>query len=98
MKNRTLIFTAAFIFLASLSVTAQELGDKVQKKVTVDGKQLFKWVNYASIQEYDCNGNKIHEKTAGGYEFWFEYDSNGNKIHEKYSPGSAEYWYEYDSN
>jgi YD repeat-containing protein len=96
MKNRALIFAAAFIFLASLPAVAQDLGEKIYKEVTVEGEQLYKWVEYYSITEYDSNGNEIHYKDSYGYEKWYEYDSNGNEIHYKSSDG-CEWWYEYDS-
>ena len=97
MKNKALIFASAFIFLVFLPVTAQELGDKVQKQVTVDGKQLYKWVIYDYIEEDDENENLVHEKYSSGYERWLKYDSNGNEIHIKDNSG-YEQWYEYDSN
>ena len=96
MKKRTLIFAAAFIFLASLPAVAQELGEKIYKEVTVEGEQLYKWVKYYSITEYDSKGNQIHYKDSNGDEVWWEYDSKGNQIHSKYSDGD-EWWYEYDS-
>ena len=96
MKNRALIFAAAFIFLASLPAAAQELGEKIYKEVTVEGEQLYKWVEYYSITEYDSNGKEIHYKDSDGDEEWYEYDSKGNQIHEKSSSGDEEWW-EYDS-
>lgn len=97
MKKRTLIFAAAFIFLASLPVTAQELGEKIYKEVTVEGEQLYKWVEYSEITEYDLNGKEIHSKDSDGDEWWYESDSKGNEIHSKDSDG-YEWWWEYDSN
>ena len=96
MKKRTLIFAAAFIFLASLHAAAQELGEKIYKEVTVEGEQLYKWVKYYSITEYDSNGKEIHYKNSNGDEEWWEYDSKGNQIHYKSSNG-YEVWQEYDS-
>lgn len=45
--------------------------------------------------DYDSLGNKIHEKYAGGTEFW--YGANRNVIHAKWSDG-REVWYDANGN
>ena len=99
------IFSVVFFILGALAFSAglgertykDEVGERLHKEVTVDGKTLSKWVEVLSISEYDNNENLIHFKDSDGYEYWKEYDSNGNEIHSKYSNGE-EYWYEYDRN
>ena len=103
MKRFT--FLAVFFILGALAFSAglreriykDEVGERLRKEVTVDGKTLSKWVEVLSISEYDSNGNEIHSKYSNGEEYWYEYDRNGNKIHSKDSDGYEE-WYEYDGN
>lgn len=47
-----------------------ELGKKLYKKVTVDGKTVGRWVIFAEINEYDEEGNKIHTIREDGFEEW----------------------------
>ncbi len=96
MKKRSSIFAFAIFLAASLPAAAQNLGDRLYKEVAVDGKTLYRWVDYYSLDEYDSKGNEIHYKSSSGYEKWYEYDSRGNQIHYKSSSGYEE-WYEYDS-
>ena len=99
------IFSVVFFILGALAFSAglgertykDEVGERLHKEVTVDGKTLSKWVEVLSISEYDNNGNLIHYKNSDVVEYWKEYDSNGNLIHSKYSY-SWEEWSEYDSN
>lgn len=99
------IFSAVFFILGALAFSAglreriykDEVGERLRKEVTVDGKTLSKLVEVYSVIEYDRNGNLIHYKNSNGYEYWKEYDSNGNLIHYKNSDGKEE-WNEYDSN
>ena len=100
MKRFT--FLAVFFILGTLAFSAEvgektykdEVGERLHKEVTVNGKTLSKWVEVLSISEYDSNGNEIHSKTKYGNEYWDEYDSNGNQIHYKDNSGE-EYWHEY---
>ena len=103
MKRFT--FLAVFFILGALAFSAglreriykDEVGERLRKEVTVDGKTLSKLVEVYSVIEYDSNGNLIHSKYSNGEEYWYEYDRNGNEIHYKTSNGKEE-WYEYDSN
>ena len=99
------IFSVVFFILGALAFSAglreriykDEVGERLHKEVTVDGKTLSKLVEVYSVIEYDSNGNEIHSKYSNGEEYWYEYDRNGNKIHSKDNKGYEE-WYEYDSN
>ena len=91
MKRFT--FLAVFFILATLAFSA-EVGERIYKEVTANGKMLSKLVVVYSITEYDKNGNLIHFKNSLGGEEWREYDSNGNLIHYKDSNGYEE-WAEY---
>ena len=98
------IFLAVFFILGALAFSAglgertykDEVGERLHKEVTVDGKTLSKLVEVYSVIEYDSNGNLIHSKDNDGGEYWHEYDGNGNEIHFKENDG-YEYWCEYDS-
>ena len=100
MKRFT--FLAVFFILGAPAFSAglgertykDEVGERLHKEVTVDGKTLSKLVEVYSVIEYDRNGNEIHSKYSNGREVWYEYDSNGNEIHYKNSDGKEE-WYEY---
>ena len=100
MKRFT--FLAVFFILGALAFSAglreriykDEVGERLRKEVTVDGKTLSKLVEVYSVIEYDSNGNLIHSKDSDGDEKWYEYDSNGNQIHYKDNDGE-EYWHEY---
>ena len=99
------IFSVVFFILGALAFSAglgertykDEVGERLHKEVTVNGKTLSKLVEVYSVIEYDRNGNEIHSKYSNGKEYWYEYDRNGNKIHSKDSDGYEE-WYEYDGN
>ncbi|MBQ7367653.1 MAG: RHS repeat protein, partial [Spirochaetaceae bacterium] len=103
MKRFT--FLAVFFILGALAFSAglgertykDEVGERLHKEATVDGKTLSKLVEVYSVIEYDRNGNLIHSKYSNGEEYWYEYDRNGNEIHSKDSDG-GEYWHEYDGN
>ena len=53
MKPRVPVFAFAILLTASLPAAAQNLGDRCYKEVTVDGKTLYRWVDYDSLDEYD---------------------------------------------
>ncbi len=74
----------------------ENLGEKVCKELSVNGKKISRELEVFGIEEYDGNGNLIHLKYSNGQEKWNEYDDKGNKIHYKDSSGSEE-WYEYDN-
>ncbi len=74
----------------------ENLGEKVCKELSVNGKKVSLELEVFGIEEYDSKGNMIHSKDSYGDEYWYEYDSKGNKIHSKDSDGD-EWWYEYDS-
>ncbi|MBO7136604.1 MAG: hypothetical protein J6V73_08280, partial [Spirochaetaceae bacterium] len=96
MKLKVYIAFVAAVFVA-VPLCAQELGDKIQKELTVNGEKVTRMVKYTGFAEHDSNGKQIHFKRSDGFEKWTEYDSNGNKIHSKRSDG-YEFWYEYDEN
>ncbi|MBO4759196.1 MAG: hypothetical protein J5505_03970, partial [Spirochaetaceae bacterium] len=95
MKLKVCIAFVAAVFVA-VPLCAQELGDKIQKELTVNGEKVTRMVKYTGFAEYDSNGKQIHFKRSDGFEKWTEYDSNGNKIHYKDSNGKED-WSEYDS-
>ena len=90
------VMMIAVFALLSVCDFAQTVGEKVYKEVSVNGEMVSKWLEVASITEYDNKGNEIHSKNSDGFEEWYEYDSSGNKIHYKDTYG-VEKWYEYDS-
>ena len=94
MKNNKII---CFILLCVFSsiLCAQEVGEKVYKKVESNGRIVEKWVLYYSYTEYDVNGNVIHEKETYGGDTSYEYNEKGQLIHQK-GPFNNEYWYKYD--
>jgi len=81
--------------------------DKEYIEVEIDGETVGKWMELASIDEYDSKGNKVRTKTYGVYsyyEFCYEYNAKGQQTHYIYSKGSQqtgesyknETWYTYD--
>ena len=82
--------------------------DKEYIEVEIDGETVGKWMELASIDEYDSKGNKVRTKTYGDYsyyEFCYEYNAKGQQTHYIYSKGSQhtgesyknETWYKYNS-
>ena len=75
------IFSVVFFILGALAFSAglgertykDEVGERLHKEVTVDGKTLSKLVEVYSVIEYDSNENWIHYKASNGEEYWYEY-------------------------
>lgn len=86
----------SLLIIAALH-TPLSAADKEYIEVEIDGETVGKWLELASIDEYDSTGNKIHAKNSAGDEEWYEYNSKGEMIHCKKSSG-FEYWYEFDNN
>ena len=106
-KIRKFLSLALFIFFSSVVQIPLFAGEKVYIQIRIDGEEIGKWVELASIHEYDSKGNLLHTKTYGDYsyyEFIYEYDSKGMLIHTIYIKGSqqdgdeykSDTWYHYD--
>ena len=83
-KIRKFLSLALFIFFSSVVQIPLFAGEKVYIQIRIDGEEIGKWVELASIHEYDSKGNLLHTKTYGDYsyyEFIYEYDSKGMLIH-----------------
>ena len=91
----TNIILFMLLYAFSSIIFAQEVGEKVYKKVESNGKIVEKWVLYYSYTEYDVNGNVVLEKETYGGDTFYEYNEKGQLIHQK-GPYSNEYWYKYD--
>ena len=97
MKFTKKIIGAVLLSVIGFTLFAEEIKEKAYLEVEIDGKIQGKWCDFYGLDEYDRNGNLIHEKSSYGYEFWYEYDKNGKKVHTKNSAGD-EWWLEYDKN
>ena len=97
--NRSKPKIAFFILtLATLTalISAQEIGEKFLKEVTVNGDTVNTWVKLESFTEYDIRGNTIYSYSSmWDIERWYIYDANGNMIHARDS-NNFETWYEYN--
>ena len=104
-----------FIGLCALSsVSAQKIGEKVYKELSINGESVGKWCEYISLDEFDESGRKTHTKgaftdTTFSYDEngklvsdsagdVYKYDSHGNNIYFKNPSRGFEIYYEYDSN
>lgn len=72
----------------------EKLGEKVYKKVTVDGKTISKWVVFEEMTEYNEYGKPLCYGDSDGTEWWYDHDENGNEIHFK-NNHNREWWFEY---
>ena len=95
MKKLAVISLVLVMFASSVS--AQEIGEKFLKEVTVNGKKVERWVKLDNYLEYNNNGDTTYWKRSDGCEFWYEYDEKNNIIYSKDSSDREE-WYEYDKN
>ena len=96
----------SLLIIAALH-TPLSAADKEYIEVEIDGETVGKWLELASIDEYDSTGNKVRTKIYGDYsyyEFCYEYNAKGQQTHYIYSKGSQqtgesyknETWYTYD--
>ena len=58
MKLKSAFFV--LLVMMSLPVCAQNIGDRLYKKVSVDGKSAYRWVDVFAIEEFDQNGNETY--------------------------------------
>lgn len=86
-------------FLFPKLLTAQELGSKVYKEISYNGKEIEGWMIFFGFNEYDEKGNLFHEKLHTGKEELHEYDSMGHIIYDFYKDVDSckTSSYEYDS-
>jgi hypothetical protein len=106
IKIRKFLSFAIFLLLYSIVTASLFAGEKVYIEIKIDGEEIGKWVELASIDEYDSKGNLLHTKVYGDYsqyEFIYEYDSKGkliNTIYIKPQQNGDLYksntWYRYD--
>lgn len=76
-----------------------KLGEKVNKKVMIGGRAVFRQLCCSCVLEFNTEGKIIRGKRSGGFEQWYEYDENGNAVHWKTNTGSqARYEYDGDGN
>ena len=107
MKRLHFFNLALSLFIIGLLSNPLNAADKEYIEVKIDGEIVGKWMELASIDEYDSAGNTVRTKTYGDYsyyEFRYEYNAKGQKIHYIYSKGHQqtgesyknETWYTYD--
>lgn len=106
IKIQKFLSFAIFIFLSSIVTASLFAGEKVYLEIKIDGEEIGKWVELASIDEYDSKGNLLHTKVYGDYsqyEFIYEYDSKGKLINTIYIKPQqngdlykSKIWYRYD--
>lgn len=91
---KKLVFCFVFL-LCSFYIFAQNIGDKVYKEVTVDGKRVNKWLELCSEKKYNENGLLITDGRN-----YYEYDDKNNIVYyyEGYSLDYIKEWHKYDSN
>ena len=53
---RKFLSLAIFIFLSSIVIASLFAGEKVYLEIKIDGEEIGKWVELASIDEYDSKG------------------------------------------
>ena len=76
-----------------ISLSGLELGDKIYKDVTINGKKASRLVRYEYFYEMNPEGKQIHYKNINGNEIWDEYDLKGNLIWRE-GTVDLEKWYE----
>lgn len=93
MKNLIVFF---IVLCALSSVSAQKVGEKVYKEVSLGGKETAKWFELYDLSEYDNNGNLVYYE-RGESKVWREYDNMGNEILFKNNKGEVmRDYYQYD--
>ena len=93
MKFSKRCIALIIVSMSFASIFAQELGDKIYKDVTINGKGTSRLVKYEYFYEMNPEGKQIHYKDINGDEIWDEYDLKGNLIWRKGTVDS-ERWYE----
>jgi len=89
---RKYLFLIIIFFLSNITIQAQA----IYKEFVINDVKMNFWVKLYKLEEFDINGNLIHEKYKDD-ETWYKYDINCNLINRKESYGYNE-WYEYDTN
>ena len=95
------------LLIIALVPTPLSAGDKEYTEIEIDGEMVDKWMELASINEYDSTGNRVRTITYGDYsyyEFRYEYNAKGQLIHDIYSKGhqrngesyKSETWHTYN--
>ena len=93
MKNLIVFF---IVLCALSSVSAQKVGEKVYKEVSLGGKETAKWFELYDLSEYDNNGNLVYCE-RGSSKVWREYDNMGNETLFKNNKGEVvRDYYQYD--
>ncbi len=88
------IISIIFLFSILLSCSAEELGERIYKEITLNGEKYYKWLTYSQYTEFDEKGIKVLEKDKDHISCIHEYNSQGFLIHSKFY--IFEDWYEYD--
>ena len=72
-------------------------GDKEYIEIEIDGETVGKWMEFASLSEYNSDG-KISYTRYSDYELRYEYDKYGNNTHTIFSKNGevSHSWYKYD--
>lgn len=112
MKIKKIIFASIFSTFLSLSLYAQNIGDRIYKELLIDGKTVYKWCDISSIKQFSETGKiklekNDHKTIMYTYDendrlisdtegMIYKYDSVGNLIYFKNSSWNNELFYEYD--
>ena len=91
---KKILLAATFCFI-NIVASSQNIGDKIYRKIEINGAVSRKKLEVTYIAEYNENGNLIHSKDESGYERFYNYDSKGNLLYQKDTEGN-ESCYEYD--
>ena len=112
MKIKKIIFASILSFCLSISLYAQNIGDRVYKELLIGGKTVYKWCKISSIEQFSETGKITLEKGPVYNVMYFyddndrlisdsngnayKYDSFGNMIWAKYTGSNSEIYYEYN--
>lgn len=112
MKIKKIIFASILSFCLSISLYAQNIGEKVYKELLIDGKTVNKWCEIKSIKECNEKGFVFHIATKDSNIIYnydkndkiisdsnggvWEYDDAGNNTVYKNKKANYEIIYDYD--
>ncbi len=85
------------LFIIALMSYPLNAGDKEYIEIEIDGETVGKWMEFASLSEYNSDG-KISYTRYSDYELRYEYDKYGNNTHTIFSKNGevSHSWYKYD--
>lgn len=85
------------LIISALVPTSLNASDKEYIEIEIDGETVGKWMEFASLSEYNSDG-KITYTRSSDYELRYEYDKYGNNTHTIFSKNGevSHSWYKYD--